>query len=69
MSSNVQLSSTPGESELGNQSSFEGEAAMAAVYHPDPAINAEVALDALDAERADLAAGIPAAPLDLPLRR
>jgi hypothetical protein len=26
-------------------------------YHPDPAINAEVAADALDAEMADLAAG------------
>lgn len=31
-------------------------------YHPDPAINAEVALDALDAERADLAAGYPPRP-------
>ena len=27
------------------------------VYHPDPEINAEVAADALMAERADLAAG------------
>ncbi len=30
---------------------------MAATYHPDPAINAEVAAAALAAERADLAAG------------
>jgi rubredoxin len=29
------------------------------VYHPDPEINAGVAADALDAERADLAAGYP----------
>jgi hypothetical protein len=29
----------------------------APIYHPDRAINAEVAADALDAERADLAAG------------
>jgi hypothetical protein len=28
-------------------------------YHPDPAINAAVALDVLDAEHADLAAGYP----------
>lgn len=28
-------------------------------YHPDPAINAEVATEALEAERADLAAGYP----------
>lgn len=28
-----------------------------AAYHPDPEINAEIILDALDAERADLAVG------------
>jgi hypothetical protein len=28
-------------------------------YHPDPEINAEVAADAAEAERADLAAGYP----------
>ena len=28
-------------------------------YHPDPEINAGIAADALDAERADLAAGFP----------
>lgn len=28
-------------------------------YHPDPAINAEIQADALDAEKADLAAGYP----------
>jgi hypothetical protein len=28
-------------------------------YHPDPEINAEVAADAIEAERADLAAGYP----------
>jgi len=28
-------------------------------YHPDPEINAEVALDTLEAEIADLAAGYP----------
>jgi len=28
-------------------------------HHPDPAINAEIALDALDAEKTDLAAGYP----------
>jgi hypothetical protein len=31
----------------------------ATVYHPDPEINAEVAAEALEAERADLAAGYP----------
>jgi hypothetical protein len=30
---------------------------MSTRYHPDPAINDQVAADALDAERADLAAG------------
>ena len=35
---------------------------MAIVYHPDPRINAEVAADALDAERADLTAGYPPRP-------
>jgi hypothetical protein len=29
------------------------------VYHPDPAINAECIIDAIEAERADLAAGYP----------
>lgn len=28
-------------------------------YHPDPEINAEIALETLDAERADLALGYP----------
>ena len=28
-------------------------------YHPDPAINAEVTLDAIEGEKADLAAGYP----------
>jgi hypothetical protein len=28
-------------------------------YHPDPEINAEVILDAIEAERADLSAGFP----------
>ena len=28
-------------------------------YHPDPVVNAEVAADALDAERVDLEAGYP----------
>lgn len=32
---------------------------MSVVYHPDPEINAGVAADALEAERADLAAGYP----------
>lgn len=32
---------------------------LAGSYHPDPEINAGVAADALDAERADLAAGYP----------
>lgn len=32
------------------------------VYHPDPAVNAEVAADALAAEMADLAAGYPPRP-------
>lgn len=32
---------------------------MNVCYHPDPEINAEVAADALDAERADLEAGYP----------
>lgn len=35
-------------------------------YHPDAAINAEVAADALDAERADLAAGYPPRPWRCP---
>jgi rubredoxin len=35
------------------------DAENAVVYHPDPEINAEVAADALEAERADLAAGYP----------
>jgi len=30
-----------------------------ATYHPDPTINAQVALDVLIAEEADLAAGYP----------
>lgn len=30
-----------------------------AAYHPDPAISAEVAADALEGEVADLAAGLP----------
>lgn len=34
-------------------------AAECAVYHDDPEINAEIAADALAAERADLAAGYP----------
>jgi hypothetical protein len=29
------------------------------VYHPDPEINADVIADAIEAERADLAAGYP----------
>lgn len=28
-------------------------------YHPDPAINAEIRADAIETERADLAAGYP----------
>ena len=32
---------------------------MTVCYHPDPKINAEIAADALAAERADLAAGYP----------
>lgn len=36
-----------------------GESNMAIEYHPDPDINAGVAQDALDAERADLKAGYP----------
>ncbi len=32
-------------------------ATIAGRYHPDPEINAEVTADALEAERADLAAG------------
>jgi hypothetical protein len=33
--------------------------ATPATYHPDPAINAEVAQEALESERADLATGYP----------
>lgn len=32
---------------------------MNIVYHPDPAINAEVEADAIEAEMADLVAGYP----------
>ena len=32
---------------------------MTTAYHPDPEINAEVAADAIEAERTDLAAGYP----------
>jgi hypothetical protein len=32
---------------------------MNAVYHPDPEINAEVAAEALESERVDLAVGYP----------
>lgn len=35
-------------------------------YHPDPEINAEVVAVALDAERADLAAGYPPRPWRCP---
>ena len=32
---------------------------MSDSYHPDPAINAEVAQDVLEAEKLDVAAGLP----------
>lgn len=35
---------------------------MTTVYHPDPQVNAEVIADALEGERADLAAGLPPRP-------
>jgi rubredoxin len=36
-----------------------GDAVNDAVHHPDPEINAGVAAEVLEAERADLAAGYP----------